>query len=103
MGTLLFLLFVHQLVLLFLLIVLRGKEGLLNRAYNAAHLLSCFLNWLFLGGDGDESLSSRIGKSIRAEGWAAHVPLPGFARAHFLASIEDDEGGNSDWLREERV
>ena len=103
METLLKLVIVQQGFLWSWLLLFRGKEGLWNRLYNAAHLMSCAANWFFLGGDGDESLSSRIGKSIRAEGWASRLPWPGFARTHFLSSIEDDEGRNSDWLRQERV
>lgn len=74
----------------------------LNYLYNVHVALSQLANTL-LGGDPDESISGRIGKSIQAGGWAAQVPWPSFARTHFLASIETDEGGNSALRRTDRV
>jgi len=72
-----------------------------NYAYNALCLASQAANTLLLGGDPDESLSSRAGKSIRDGGWVSDVPLPEWLRAHFLWSIEDDRGDASAWLRRE--
>lgn len=66
-----------------------------NYLYNVMVATSQFLNVVFFGGDPDESISGRIGKSIVAGGWAAQVPWPSFMRRHWLASVELDEGGNS--------
>lgn len=74
----------------------------LNYIYNLHVALSQLANTL-LGGDPDESLSGRIGKSIEAGGWAARVPWPAMVRRHWLASIEPDEGGNNALRRRERV
>lgn len=75
---------------------------LVNYLYNLHVALSQLINTL-LGGDPDESLSGRIGKSIAAGGLAARVPWPAVLRRHWLASIEPDEGGNSARGRQERV
>lgn len=75
---------------------------ILNYLYNLHVALSQLANVL-IGGDPDESLSGRIGKSIAAEGWAARVPWPAMVRRHWLASIEPDEGGNNALRRRERV
>lgn len=71
------------------------SEWLKNYLYNALCWLSQGANALLLGGDPDESLSSRIGKSIRAGGTWSMVPLPSLLKSHFLWSIEDDRGTNS--------
>lgn len=39
-----------------------------------------------IGGREYQTISSRIGESIKANGWAAHVPWPAFFKAHCLAS-----------------
>ena len=75
---------------------------LLNYLYNLHVALSQLINTL-LGGDPDESLSGRIGKSLVAGGWAARVPWPALLRRHWLAAIEPDEGGNSARGRRERI
>lgn len=75
---------------------------LLNYLYNLHVALSQLANVL-IGGDPDESLSGRIGKSILADGWAARVPWPAVLRRHWLAAVELDEGGNSARGRRERV
>jgi hypothetical protein len=62
-------------------------------AYNLFVTTSQLTNAL-TGGDPDESISGRIGKSIRRDGLGARIPWPSFAKRHFLRSIEDDEGGN---------
>lgn len=43
------------------------------------------------GGNPDETISSRIGKAIRAGGFMARLPWPAWALDHFLGSIEEDE------------
>jgi hypothetical protein len=75
----------------------------LNYLYNVMVALSQLVNTVLLFGDPDESISGRIGKSIVAGGWAAHVPWPEFMRAHWLASVETEEGGNSAASRSERA
>lgn len=55
------------------------------------------------GGDPDESISGRIGKSIVRGGLGGRIPWPKFARDHFVASIEADEGRNSAGKRSEFV
>lgn len=77
------------------------REHVLNYLYNLATALSQLLNTL-IGGDPDESLSGRIGKSLMKGGWAARVPWPGFLRDHWIGSVEPDEGKNSTWHRTER-
>ncbi len=63
-----------------------------NYAYNVMVATSQLANTVLFFGDPDESISGRIGKSIVAGGWAAHVPWPGFMRRHWLGSIEQAEG-----------
>ncbi|MCY1705249.1 hypothetical protein [Pannonibacter sp. SL95] len=75
---------------------------LLNYLYNLHVALSQLVNVL-IGGDPDESVSGRIGKSLVAGGWAARVPWPAILRRHWLAAIETDEGGNSARGRRERI
>lgn len=43
----------------------------------------------FTGGQPYQTISCRIGESIRDGKWASKVPWPGFLRAHFLASVFD--------------
>lgn len=45
-----------------------------------------------LGGWHDETISSRVGKSIVAGGWASKVPWPRWWHDHFVNAIEADEG-----------
>jgi hypothetical protein len=40
------------------------------------------------GGRKYQTISSRIGESIKAGGWAARVPWPDWFRAHCLAAVE---------------
>ncbi|WP_047308767.1 hypothetical protein [Rhodopseudomonas palustris] len=44
------------------------------------------------GGWHDETISSRVGKSILAGGWASKVWWPRWLRDHWLDSVEPDEG-----------
>lgn len=74
----------------------------LNYLYNLHVALSQLVN-VILGGDPDESLSGRVGKSVAAGGWAASAPWPQWLLRHWLASIETDEGGNSAARRTERL
>ena len=48
--------------------------------------LDILLNAL-LGGRAYQTISSRIGESLRVSGWAARVPWPAWFRAHCLASV----------------
>jgi hypothetical protein len=73
-----------------------------NYAYNLFLNASQTMNTI-TGGDPDESISSRIGKSIKRGGLASRIPMPGFARRHFEASVELDEGGNRAGKRETRI
>lgn len=41
-----------------------------------------------IGGRKYQTISSRIGESIRAGTWAARVPWPAWFRAHCLGAIE---------------
>jgi hypothetical protein len=74
-----------------------------NYLYNVMVATSQFLNVVFFGGDPDESISGRIGKSILSGGWASNVPWPNFMYFHWIGSIECDEGGNSVADRRERL
>lgn len=40
-----------------------------------------------IGGRPYQTMSCRIGESITAGGWAAHVPWPSWFKAHCLASV----------------
>ena len=44
-----------------------------------------------LGGWHDETISSRVGKSILAGGWASKVPWPKWLRDHWIETVEADE------------
>lgn len=48
--------------------------------------LDVFINAL-LGGKKYQTLSCRIGESIRDNGWAAKIPWPNSLRRHFLKSV----------------
>lgn len=76
-------------------------EVLLNWSYNVFSATSAWANAV-IGGDPGETISSRIGKSIRGGGWAAGVCWPAWARDHFLWAITDDRGANTAWGRTER-
>lgn len=80
----------------------RVTEVLLNYFYNVATVLSQAINTIVFLGDPDESLSSRIGKSVEAGGWASRVPWPGFVRRHLIRSIERDRGDDGALTRDER-
>lgn len=47
-----------------------------------------------LGGWHDETISSRLGKSILKGGWASKVPWPRWLHDHFIESVEPDEDWN---------
>ena len=71
--------------------------------FNAGVGLSQNLSWI-LGGDPDETISSRLGKAQRAgKPWAVKFacPLVDFLifneKDHCLKSIEDDEGIKEVW------
>jgi hypothetical protein len=70
--------------------------------YNLGLCLSQILSTI-LGGDPDESVSSRTGKAIRADIWYfKHMQGPFIdwfigAENHCLDSIEDDEGKKGLW------
>jgi hypothetical protein len=78
------------------------KRVILNYLYNVMVATSQLCSALS-GGDPDESISGRLGKSIARNGVAARIPWPGFMRRHFLASIERDEGGDNAFDRRSRV
>jgi hypothetical protein len=40
-----------------------------------------------LAGDHYTTISCRIGESIKAGGWAAHVPWPAWLKQHFLGAV----------------
>ena len=52
---------------------------------NIGWTASCLVNAEFLG-EPDESLSSRIGRSILSGGAWSYVPMPGWLRAHFTGA-----------------
>jgi len=78
------------------------KEVALNYVYNIGTWLSQGVNAIVLLGDPDESVSSRIGKNIRARGWAYRVPWPPAIRRHWLRAIEYDRGSDGALTRERR-
>lgn len=81
----------------------QAKEIVLNYLYNIATWASQGVNVIVLGGDPDESLSSRAGKNIRDGGFLKDTPLPLCLRKHFLKSIEEDRGKDTIWGRITRV
>jgi hypothetical protein len=76
---------------------------LLNYVYNVGSSLSQLINVVVLFGDPDESLSGRIGKSIRRGGLMARLPWSDWFLKHWFAAIEDEEGGNSALDRPKRI
>lgn len=80
----------------------RLRAVALNYAYNVGTWLSQGVNVLVLLGDPDESVSSRIGKSIRGHGWARRVPWPKAVLRHFLRSVEPDRGQDGALTRRRR-
>jgi hypothetical protein len=40
-----------------------------------------------IGGEPYQTISCRIGQSIKARGWAARFPWPEWLRRHFLSSV----------------
>lgn len=78
-------------------------DFLKNYLYNIGVSLSQFANVILLAGDPDETISSRIGKSIAAGGIMSKVALPQWFADHCIRSMEKWEGKNSAWLRRERV
>lgn len=80
----------------------RYKEYAFNYLYNIATWLSQGINTVVFFGDPDESLSSRIGKSIVNKGWAASIPWPFFVYNHFIRSVEDDRGMYGTFTRKTR-
>ena len=78
------------------------KHYLFNYLYNIATMLSQGVNVIVFFGDPDESLSSRLGKSIASNGWASKVPWPKCVKAHFVRSIEKDRGNSGTFTREQR-
>lgn len=69
-------------------------EFVLNYVYNLVAGFSRLFNAV-IGGDPAETLSSRLGKSVVAGGWASHAPLPWWLRAHFVACIDWSVGRNT--------
>lgn len=74
----------------------------LQYLYNLGVLLSQIINTI-LGGDPDESFSSRTGKAMARGNWVAINILGPFLdlifseKNHALKSIEDDEGKKEIW------
>lgn len=59
--------------------------------YNVGSALSCLFNAL-IGGEADESLSLRIGRSILRGGLASRVWMPAGLKGHFVRVAKRSAG-----------